>query len=209
MVAALWFGSAAPGGTSSRPQGNASTVPAMNAPFLVGDVGVFTASLAPTNETNAWLYLQNGYDWRTVGQFGFRSKHPGGANFLFCDGSVHFLKQTIDMGNPNFTRIDIGVYRKLSTRAGGEVIMRRCLLIDDSRSRSFLHAFSFSPDHALPLRRCRTLGRFAGDDWLRRKWRRSGGYPKIRNAPAGPTESLAGKSPIEVKDGKAPRGPRG
>lgn len=42
----------------------------------------------------------------------FASDHPGGANFLFCDGSVHFLSETIDMTN----------YRGLSTRAGGEVV---------------------------------------------------------------------------------------
>jgi prepilin-type N-terminal cleavage/methylation domain-containing protein/prepilin-type processing-associated H-X9-DG protein len=40
------------------------------------------------------------------------SRHPGGANFLFADGSVHFLKSTI---NPL-------PWRALATRAGGEVI---------------------------------------------------------------------------------------
>ena len=43
---------------------------------------------------------------------GFKSKHPGGANFLFVDGSVHFLKQTINM----FT------YCALGSRAAGEII---------------------------------------------------------------------------------------
>lgn len=27
---------------------------------------------------------------------GFRSRHPGGANFLYGDGSIHFLAETID-----------------------------------------------------------------------------------------------------------------
>ncbi|MGO9463323.1 MAG: DUF1559 domain-containing protein [Isosphaeraceae bacterium] len=124
---ALWFGSSNPG--STRPEGNASTVPRMNAPFYLGDADggpsgpKYTQSLAPTGEVNGWLYLQNGFDCRVLGQFGFHSQHPGGANFSFCDGSVKFLKETIDMGNPNFTPpINIGVYRQLSTRKGGEVI---------------------------------------------------------------------------------------
>jgi prepilin-type N-terminal cleavage/methylation domain-containing protein/prepilin-type processing-associated H-X9-DG protein len=43
---------------------------------------------------------------------GFVSMHPGGANFLFCDGSVKFLKQNINMP----------VYCALGSRAGGEVV---------------------------------------------------------------------------------------
>jgi prepilin-type N-terminal cleavage/methylation domain-containing protein/prepilin-type processing-associated H-X9-DG protein len=46
------------------------------------------------------------------GQFGFRSNHPGGANFVFCDGSVKFLKETL---NPQ-------VLQALGSRNLGEVI---------------------------------------------------------------------------------------
>jgi prepilin-type processing-associated H-X9-DG protein len=42
----------------------------------------------------------------------FRSDHPGGCNFLFADGSVHFMNEDID----------ILLYQQLSTHAGGEVV---------------------------------------------------------------------------------------
>jgi prepilin-type processing-associated H-X9-DG protein len=40
------------------------------------------------------------------------SKHPGGVNLLLGDGSVRFIKNTIDLAT----------WRALGTRAGGEVI---------------------------------------------------------------------------------------
>ncbi|HZW33939.1 MAG TPA: DUF1559 domain-containing protein [Isosphaeraceae bacterium] len=43
---------------------------------------------------------------------GFKSMHPGGANFLMADGSVRFLKQSINMVT----------YCALGSRNGGEVI---------------------------------------------------------------------------------------
>jgi prepilin-type N-terminal cleavage/methylation domain-containing protein/prepilin-type processing-associated H-X9-DG protein len=63
------------------------------------------------------------------GLFGFGSNHPGGANFAFCDGSVHFLPNSVSttvVGAPvpdNWgTPENLTLLMALSTRAGGEVI---------------------------------------------------------------------------------------
>ena len=43
---------------------------------------------------------------------GYSSRHPGGANFAFGDGSVRFLKNSITAS----------VFRLLANRADGEII---------------------------------------------------------------------------------------
>jgi prepilin-type N-terminal cleavage/methylation domain-containing protein/prepilin-type processing-associated H-X9-DG protein len=48
----------------------------------------------------------------TLGEWAFRSNHPGGVNFAFADGSVKFIKASI--GDQ--------AYQSLGTRAGGEII---------------------------------------------------------------------------------------
>ncbi len=57
----------------------------------------------------------------------FSSRHPGGVNFLFCDGSVRFLKSVL--GNNGYRSDGSTIYsptslilQALGTRAGGEVI---------------------------------------------------------------------------------------
>jgi prepilin-type processing-associated H-X9-DG protein len=47
--------------------------------------------------------------WRTCG---FKSRHPGGGNMMMGDGSVRFIKQSI-----NFV-----TWNNLGTRAGGEIV---------------------------------------------------------------------------------------
>jgi prepilin-type N-terminal cleavage/methylation domain-containing protein/prepilin-type processing-associated H-X9-DG protein len=86
----------------TRPQAMATTVPRINAPLREPDA----VRAHPTN----WKYDLR---YEEMGQFGFRSNHPGGANFLFGDGSVRFLKETIDRQ---------GVYWALSTRCGRELV---------------------------------------------------------------------------------------
>jgi prepilin-type N-terminal cleavage/methylation domain-containing protein len=85
----------------TRPQALASTVPRINADLIVPD--------HPRSSPLAW---ENDPANLNFGQYGFRSQHPGGANFLVGDGSVRFLKETIFPA----------VYRALGTRNNGEVV---------------------------------------------------------------------------------------
>ena len=53
-----------------------------------------------------------GHDWELDFNtaHGFKSRHPGGANFLFADGSTHFLNESIDYAT----------YQRLGARGDGE-----------------------------------------------------------------------------------------
>lgn len=73
--------------------------------------GSFSA-YAPFN-VHLHLTAADGPDYRErSGVASFRSQHPGGANFLYVDGSVRFLRENVDRT----------IYRGLATRAGGECI---------------------------------------------------------------------------------------
>jgi prepilin-type processing-associated H-X9-DG protein len=101
-------------------------------------------TLYPINSQKAMLALSlvnSNLDPDDIAQTA-SSFHPGGANFAMCDGSVKFLKDTIDSWQVDRTSAlplgvvydstnrlysltagsKVGVYQALSTRAGGEVL---------------------------------------------------------------------------------------
>jgi prepilin-type N-terminal cleavage/methylation domain-containing protein/prepilin-type processing-associated H-X9-DG protein len=104
-----------------RITGGAYTVPALNAPpDTTGALGNFQAGgICMQNPFGTPQYSSgNPVGWAAIpqcmnlGQYGFRSFHPGGGNFLMGDGSVRFLKNSIN----------IQIYRALSTKDIGEIV---------------------------------------------------------------------------------------
>jgi prepilin-type N-terminal cleavage/methylation domain-containing protein/prepilin-type processing-associated H-X9-DG protein len=89
----------------------AYAVPQINAPPVTNNVlGCMNGNPFGTPQ------FGNSVGWlntcKLLGQMGFRSRHPGGANFLMGDGRVTFLKDSINLPT----------YRALATRNMGEVI---------------------------------------------------------------------------------------
>ncbi|MDR3632354.1 MAG: DUF1559 domain-containing protein [Isosphaeraceae bacterium] len=113
------------------------TLTAMNPQRLVSITSL------PAPNPNDWPGVEDNAFWNSAS-----SRHPGGANFAMTDGSVRFLKETIQswpvdsFGNPTGVKdgggsmhpfdgttlytllpgTSLGVYQALSTRSGSEVI---------------------------------------------------------------------------------------
>ena len=113
----------------TEPEGRAMA----DAPWMIGNIstnafsdagwvyaGLYAATVEPINKrpvTGSILDEPGIFDCRSSVRGGphatpnFRSDHAGGAQFLYCDGSVHFL------GEP----LELATYRTLSTFAGDDV----------------------------------------------------------------------------------------
>ena len=91
--------------------------------FLIGE------DLPEQNHWSAWAYANSAtatcaippnvkyppgpdYSWMWEYNTSFRSRHPGGVQFAYSDGSVHFIKDSVELP----------VYRAMATIRGGEVV---------------------------------------------------------------------------------------
>jgi prepilin-type N-terminal cleavage/methylation domain-containing protein/prepilin-type processing-associated H-X9-DG protein len=77
-----------------------STIIPINYQVVADDAGAL-CPLSPGTTSANWAVAD-----------GFKSNHSGGANFVFADGSVHFLSQSIDMWT----------YQRLGCRNDGQVV---------------------------------------------------------------------------------------
>jgi prepilin-type processing-associated H-X9-DG protein len=83
----------------------------------IGEGARFGADWAGTPGSGMTAAIPPNYQWWADitdwgNQYGARSNHPGGVQFVFADGSVHFISQTIALS----------IYRSMATISGGEII---------------------------------------------------------------------------------------
>jgi prepilin-type N-terminal cleavage/methylation domain-containing protein/prepilin-type processing-associated H-X9-DG protein len=95
-------------GKGAVPTSGAFVIPKLNSP-PDRDGSVYNACFGSAALPPDWINI---VACQKLGQYGFRSLHSGGANFAMADGSVRFIKESINLET----------YRALGTRAGGEVI---------------------------------------------------------------------------------------
>ena len=106
------------------PKGLAAITDGTSGTFMVGE------DLPQHNHWFAWAYANSAaatcaippnvkypadgedYTWKWEYANTFRSRHSGGLQFAYADGSVHFVRDAIDLR----------VYRALATIRGGEVV---------------------------------------------------------------------------------------
>lgn len=100
------------GGGTLRPQGLAYEIPRLNSAIMPGDGSKFPPKTAYPNTTDYQAWAQNAAAFKEFGQWGFHSRHPGGVHFVFGDGSVKFIKESVNQA----------VLQSLGTRAGKEVV---------------------------------------------------------------------------------------
>lgn len=83
-------------------------------PWFAGDIGdtMYTATYGPNH------YLRGARDLAKQWMWQASSLHPGGVNVLMGDGSVRYIKETVE--SSDLKRAERGVWQKLATRNGGE-----------------------------------------------------------------------------------------
>lgn len=104
---------------------NAGVVFGLNSPGRAtdssGPVYIVGTGCAPINGINTAANSPVAAPPQCSGRYGFSSVHPGGAQFLLCDGSVKFVTQNINFST-NASPTAAGVYQRWMHKEDGAVI---------------------------------------------------------------------------------------